>query len=518
MTENHRENTRRIAKNTIFLYGRMLFGMLISLYTSRVILNALGVTDYGIQDVVGGFVGMFSLISSALSSAISRFITFELGTGDEKKLRQVFSTALLIQVVLSAIIILIAETVGLWFLNHKMVIPSDRLYAANWVFQASVFAFVQGLFSTPYNALLIAHERMNVFAYFGIFNILFKLCIVLFIAYAPFHFDKLIVYSLLVVAMGFTMQVIYWRYCWKHFPESHEHPHIYRESWKEMSGFATWNAIGCTAGILKDQGVNILINLFFGPTVNAARGIAGSVNNAVGAFTGNFLTAVNPQITKSYASEDKDYLFMLVERSSRFGFYMMMCLALPILLETNYILTIWLKSYPEYSVTFVRLVLICSLLEILSKSLITLQLATGKIRNYQIAVGGLLLLNFPLSWLILKLGASPPSVYIVAFAIGIGCMLMRLWFLRKMAGLSMRKYLKNVVGNVVLTFLMALILPTIVYLALPEGQLRLALVAAVCIISGAFSTLFVGCTKPERKLLIDKALSIGSKISNPFKR
>lgn len=512
MDAAHAANTRRIAKNTIFLYGRMLLGMLISLYTSRVILNALGVVDYGIQNVVGGFVGMFSLISSSLSSAISRFLTYEIGTGNVSRLKEVFSTSLLIQIVLSLVIVLLAETVGLWFLNNRLVIPADRIYAANWIYQASIFAFVQGLMSCPYNALLIAHERMNVFAYFGIFNILFNLCIVVFIAYAPFQFDKLIVYSLLLLSMGLVMQTIYWRYSWKHFPESHEAPRFYKKSWKDMSGFATWNAIGCTAGILKDQGVNILINLFFGPAMNAARGVAGSVSNAVCSFSGNFMTAVSPQITKSYASDDKAYLYMLVERSSRFGFYLMMCIAIPIIFEAEFVLSLWLKNYPSHSVTFVRLVLMCALLEILSNSLITLQSATGKIRNYQIVVGGLLLMNFPVSWLTLKLGAPAFSVYIVAFIIGVGCMLLRLWFLRRMAGLSMRRYLSNVVANVVTTMIVAVAAPALVYFSMPDGTVRMALVCLTGLTGGIVSVLFVGCDMAERRFILSKCKALISKL------
>lgn len=276
------ENTQRIAKNTVYLYVRMLFGMLVSLYTSRIILNALGVEDYGIYNVVGGFVTMFSLISGALSSAIGRFITFELGTGNIEKLKNIVATSLLIQSVIGLLVIIIAESVGLWFMNHKMVIPPDRLYAANWVFQASILGFVLTLICTPYNAMIIAHERMNVFASLGILQIFLNLFIVLFIAYAPFKFDRLIVYSLLLIGMSAMMQFIYWLYCRRQFEESSVSPKLDRQCWKEMSGFAGWNAVGCTAGILKDQGVNILINLFYGPVVNAARGIAMSVNTEIG--------------------------------------------------------------------------------------------------------------------------------------------------------------------------------------------------------------------------------------------
>lgn len=512
MDQQHTENTKRIAKNTLFLYGRMIFGMIVALYTSRLILNALGVEDFGINNVVGGFVAMFSLISSALTSSISRFITFELGRNNQAALKQVFSTSLLIQISLSAVVLLVAETIGLWFVNYQMVIPADRLYAANWVFQASILGFILSLMSTPYNAVIVAHEKMNIYAYFGLLQIFLNLGTVLFIAYAPFEFDRLIVYSVLMVSVGVIMQAIYWTYCYRHFQESRVFPAFNRKSWKEMSGFAGWNAIGCTAGILKDQGVNVLLNLFFGPVVNAARGIAGSVSNAVGQFTGNFMTALNPQITKSYASGDHSYMLSLVERGSRFGFYIMLILSIPVLLEAPYILTLWLKQYPENTVIFVRFVLCYSLLEVLSSTLITMQVATGKIRNYQLAVGGLLLMNFPLSWLVLRLGAAPYAVYIVAIAIGIGCLLLRLWFLRSMVGLSMRGYLQRVVANVALTSICAFIIPLGLYFVMSPGMLRFVSVAIVAIMSAAISVLFVGCSAGERQFIMSKVHVLRSKL------
>lgn len=514
MTESHSENTRRIAKNTLFLYGRMLFGMLVSLYTSRVILNALGVEDYGIYNVVGGFVAMFSLISSSLSSSISRFITYELGAGNIQRLKEVFSTSIMIQLVMSVIIIIIAETIGLWFVNYKLVIPPDRLLAANWVFQASIIAFVLGLLTCPYSASIISHERMNIFAIIGIFDIIARLIIVLFIAYSTLHFDRLICYSILLVVLGIIVQFVYFVYCRRHFPECKTSPKFHKESWKEMSGFAGWNAIGCTAGILKDQGVNILLNIFFGPIVNAARGIAGSVSNAVCSFSNNFMVAVSPQITKSYAAKNLDYSFSLVERGSRFGFYIMMLLSLPILFETPYILKLWLKDYPEWTVIFVRFVLAYSLLEVLSNTLITLQTATGRIRNYQIAVGGLLLMNFPFSYIFLKLGGEPYCVYIVAIAVGIGCLLLRLWFLRTMTGLSMKRYLKKVVVNVIITSICTSIVPLLIFPYFSEGFLRLCIITILCITFGTISILYIGCNKSERAFIISKIATIPQRITN----
>ena len=508
MEQSHAENTKRIAKNTLMLYGRMLFSMVVSLYTSRVILNALGVVDYGIMGAVGGFVAMFSLISSSLSSAVSRFLTFELGRGDMNRLKSAFSTSLLIHILLAFVIFIVAETLGVWFVNNRMTIPSDRLYAANWIFQASIFSFMFGLFSVPYNASIVSHERMSAFAYIGILDTLLRLMIVLFIAYSQLHFDKLIVYSILLTCLGLVMQCVYLIYCRKHFEECRLKLGFDKEFWKEISAFSVWNFIGCTAGILKDQGVNILLNLFVGPVLNAARGVAGSVNGAVSGFAGNFMTALNPQITKSYASGELKYAHYLVERGSRFSFYILLFFAVPILLETDFILTIWLKQYPEHTLNFVRLVLILSLVDSLSNTLITLQNATGRIRNYQLVVGGILLLNFPLSYACLKLGMAPESTYLIAIAVGIMCMLVRLMFVRKTAQLSMGSFVKNVVLNVAMVTAASIILPYIIHSLLPYGWGRFVIVGFVSVLASAFSILLIGCNKNERSFILSKMKAV----------
>ena len=506
--QDHSENTKRIAKNTLMLYGRMLFSMVVSLYTSRVVLNTLGVVDYGIYGVVGGFVSMFSLISSSLSSAVSRFLTFELGRGDQDRLNKAFSTSLLIHIVLAIAVLVIAETVGVWFVNNKMTIPSDRLYAANWVFQASIFSFMFGLFSVPYNASIVSHEKMSAFAYIGILDTVLKLLIVLFIAYSHWHFDKLIVYAMLLVVVSITLQCIYLVYCRKHFEECRLRISFDKGFWKEISSFAGWNFIGCTAGLLKEQGINVLLNIFVGPILNAARGIASTVNGAVVTFVNGFMTALNPQITKSYASSDYEYTFSLVKRGARFSFYILLLFGLPIILEGDFILTLWLGQYPEHSLNFVRLVLLLSLVETLSNTLITLQLATGNIRNYQIFVGGTLLLNFPLSYMFLKHEYPPEYVYIVAVLVSFICLFLRLFFLRKMASLSIKGYLKEVLFNVIVVFILALVIPLIVHLIMGGGWLRFLIVSIVSIICSIISILFVGCSKVERNFLIVKLRSI----------
>lgn len=504
MTQNHSENTRRIARNTLFLYGRMLLGMIVSLYTSRLVLQALGVDDYGIINVVGGLVTMFALISNSLTAAISRFMTFELGTGNKERLGKVFATSMLIQISLSAIILTIGETLGLWFLNTQMNIPADRMFAANCVFQTSILSFILGLLSCPYNAAIMAHERMNVYAYIGLLDIGLKLAIVLFIAFSPLTFDRLIVYAALLCAVGLILQIIYVTYCRRNFEESRARLRFDKSLWKEMGGFAGWNAIGCSAGLLKDQGVNILLNIFFGPVINAARGIAVTVSNAICGFSANFMAAVNPQITKSYAAQDKKYTFSLVERGSRFSYYIMMMLAIPVIIDTEYILTLWLKTYPEYSVIFVRLVLITALIEILSNTLITLQVSTGKIRNYQIAVGGMLLMNFPLSYIFLKFGFPPTCVYIISIGVGTACLFLRLLFLQNMVGLSMRNYFINVIFNVLKVSFFATIIPAAIYPIANDGFIRLAIIVVSSALSSALAILYIGCNINERKFIISK--------------
>lgn len=501
-------NNRRIAKNTLMLYARMLVGMLVSLYTSRVLLNALGVEDYGIYGAVGGFVSMFSLISSALTSSISRFLTFELGSGDKIRLRAVFETSLLIQIAMAVIIVIVSETAGIWFLNNKMTIPAERMAAAGVVFQASIVSFVFGLLTVPFTSTIISHEKMGAFAWFGIFDIFARLGIVLLIAYCSAVKDRLIVYALLVVALGVLMQALYVIYCRSRFEECRFSLSFDRRIFREMGGFATWNFIGCTAGLLKEQGVNLLYNVFVGPVLNAARGIAGSVNGAVTSFASNFMTALNPQITKLYAAGDLKYAHSLVERGSKFSFYIILFFAVPILLETEFVLKIWLGKFPEHSVDFVRLTLMVSLTGILSNTLITLQTATGKIRNYQVVVGGLLLLNFPLSYICLRMGMKPEVTYIVAMLINIVCLFVRLAFLRKLAALPIGRFVKEVLLNVTVVTLLAVIVPFIIHLSMDFGWQRFLIVGFTSVVTVLLSILFVGCSNNERRFMIDKAKSI----------
>ena len=505
-------NNKRIAKNTLLLYFRMLFLMVISLYTSRVVLLALGVDIFGIYNVVGGLVAMFSMLSGSLSAAISRFITYELGTGNKEKLEKIFSSAVTIQFFLGAVIVLLAETVGVWFLNVKMVIPVDRMVAANWVLQFSILTFVVNLISVPYNAAIIAHERMSAFAYISIVEATGKLAIAYLIQITPF--DVLIFYSILQAAIAFLLRLIYGIYCKRYFEECTFHWMWDLSLLKNMFGFAGWNFIGASSALLRDQGGNIVINLFCGPTVNAARGIASQINGAVMGFVSNFMTAVNPQITKSYASGNRAYMMTLIYQGARLSFFMLLFLSLPIICNTPYILQLWLKEVPEHTVLFAQLTLIFALSESISNPLITAMLATGRIRNYQLVVGGLQMMNLPISYVLLRMGWIPETVLIVAIVISQCCLASRLYMLRGLIGLKARHYLHNVYLNVLSVSVCAVILPMIASYYLREGFISFILICLLCVFSVSVSVYYIGCTTQERIFIKNKVSQIQNKIFN----
>ena len=494
--------TSRIAKNTLLLYFRMLLSMGVSLYTSRIILNALGIEDYGINNVVGGVVAMFGLLSGSLSSAISRFITFELGKGDIDKLKRIFCTSVNIQIILIGIVVVLMETVGLWFLNNKMVIPENRLSAANWLFQFSVVTFALGLLCVPYNAVIIAHEKMSAFAYISIVDVLFKLIIALIITYNPF--DRLVYFGLLIAICGIINRTIYATYSRRHFEEATYRMIFDKELMKEMFGFAGWNFFGSAAVLLREQGGNILLNLFFGPGVNAARGIAMQVKNAVTGFVSNFTTAVNPQITKSYAAGDREQTLKLVFQSTKFSFFIILLIALPILISTPYILELWLKQVPEHTVNFVRLSIIFAMSDTLARPLVTLMLATGDIKRYQIVVGGSnMLVNIPVSLLCLCFGAQPESVFVVAIITSIMTEMIRLFMLKKMVNLSVKYFLSTVYLKSITVAISAAAIPYITKMYLEENLVAFIVISFISVLSAVTMSYWIGCNKTE-KIFIKK--------------
>lgn len=496
MAEETSTSNSRIAKNTILLYMRMLITMGVALYTSRVVLATLGVEDFGIYNVVGGVVTMFSLLSGSLMAAISRFITFELGTGNEEKLHRVFCTSVSVQLIMSAIVLVVAETVGLWILNTQLNIPDGRMGAANWVYQCSIVTFILGLISAPYNAAVISHERMSVFAKVSIGEALAKLGLVIALQYV--WTDKLITYAIFLAAVALAVRIIYGVYCSRNFKECHYEPKLDKQLLKEMSSFAGWSMWGNGSYLLMNQGVNLLVNVYFGVVFNAARGIAGQVESAVGQFTSSFTTALNPQITKDFAKGDMANMFTLVFSGSKFSFFLMSIASLPILLETDFILNLWLKNPPDYAVMFVRLTIAISMLHVISNTLVTTMLATGKIRNYQLIVGGMGMLIFPVVWVLYEFGAPVYICYIVHFLVFVAQLVARLVMLKRMVGLDVRGFVREVLLQDVKVMIIASVIPVALKLSLAECAASSLTVLVVSIASACGAAYLFGLKETER--------------------
>ena len=494
--------SKRIAKNTLVLYFRMLFLMAISLYTSRVVLKALGIDDYGIYNVVGGFVAMFSIISGSLSASITRFLNYEMGLGINSRLNRIFSSSVTIQIILAFIILLLAETIGLWFLNNKLQIPIARLEATNWVYQLSLITFVVNLLSIPYNAAIIAHEKMSAFAYIGIFEGISKLGIAFLILHS--NYDNLVLYAILMCILSFIVRLIYGWYCGCNFAECKVSLIFDKSLFKQIFSFAGWNFIGAIAGVLRDQGGNVIINIFCGPSVNAARGISSQVNTAVLSFVTSFTMALNPQITQSYSSHNRDYMKILMFQGAKFSYFVLLLLSLPIIFNTPYILKIWLNDFPDYTVIFVRLTLILSMWESIASPISTGLLATGNIKWYQIAVGGINLLNLPVSYIFLRLGFSPEIVLLVAIFLGQATLFLRIFFVQRLLSFRASDFIHTVYLKLILVSGASCLLPSYFSYVMPESFLSLIFSSVVCLFSTVLSIYYLGCCKEEQLFVIDK--------------
>lgn len=500
-------NTQRIAKNTMMLYFRMFLLMGVSLYTSRVVLSALGIDDYGIYNVVGGFVGVFSFLNGAMSSCTQRYITFALGKNDEENLKLVFSTTLITHAIIALLVFVLAETVGLWLLLEKLVIPDDRMTAAMVVYQCSVLSALVLIMSFPYNADIIAHERMPAFAYISIFEAIAKLLIVFVLSWSGV--DKLILYAILLLIVQFSVISIYIYYCRRHFVESRFRMVRNKGLVKEMFAFAGWNLWGGLASALFSQGVNILLNIFFGPAVNAARGVSMQVQNSVQQFSTNFQMAINPQITKSFAVGDLDSMHSLVFRSAKFTFFLLLCIALPISVEIRWILSVWLKEVPDYTSGFVVLMLAISIVDAISNPFMISAAATGRVKIYQSVVGGILLLIVPIAYVVLKLGGNPYTVFIVHFCVAILAFIARMFIVRPLINLSIGKYIAKVIVPcffvLIISVICALLIKKTVYTGTVISSI---LVIVFCALSVCLCSYLVGLSRGERAFVNNKIRSV----------
>ena len=496
------ENNKRIAKNTLFLYIRTLFVLLVSLYMSRVILQVLGVSDYGIYQVIGGLVAMFGVLSTTLSAAISRFITFEIGSGNKEKLCRVFSTSVIAQFIIAFIVLLLAEIIANWFIKTQMQIPDGRMIAAQWVLHCSLITFCINLVSVPYNACIIAHEHMKAFAYISIFDVMLKLMVCFCIFISPV--DKLIFYSVLLMIEALIIRIIYSLYCRYNFEESRVKLLFDKHILKDMLSFSGWNFFNAANGILNNQGVNMLINVFFGVTVNAARGIAVQVENAVLQFVNNFTVAVNPQITKSYATGDMERMYSLVCRGAKFSYFAMLLMALPIVCEAEKILKIWLTVVPEHTVIFVQLSLVLGVFDCVGASGYTACAATGKMKRYALILTPIGLLEFPLTWVFFLMGAPVVSTYYLYIFVKFLVVMARLFLLRDMVGLSPVVFIKNVFYPILLTTLVAVLPSILVIYFFPQSLWRLFVSVIVALSAVSFVSLYVGMTVGERQIILER--------------
>ncbi|HDI3134836.1 TPA: hypothetical protein PMB21_003576, partial [Vibrio cholerae] len=448
------KNHQRIIKNSVILYFRMILTLGVTLYTSRVVLNELGIEDFGIFNVIGGVITMMAFLSGAMTSATQRFFSFELGKSNLDQLANVFKMSLNIHWLIVLIVIIAAETLGLWFINTHLVIPPERILAANLIFQCSLFSFCCTVISVPYNAMIIAYEKMSAFAYISIVDVSLKLTVVCLLAIHDG--DKLKLYGLLLSVVSLINFFCYYIYAHRRFLVARFSFYWNSELFKTLFSYTGWNLFGNLASVATNQGINILLNIFFGASINAARAIAFQVNTAITGFVGSLQTAINPQVVKSYASGNHEYMHQLIIGGSKYTFFLLYALALPVILQIDFILELWLVSPPEYSESFCQLVLIEALITSLSGSLMASAQATGKIKLYQTVVGGILLLNLPLSYLLLSRFGNAYSVFWVSIATSLIALLFRLFILKKLIQLNVGEFIQRVLFRVLFVIILTL--------------------------------------------------------------
>lgn len=494
-------NSSRIAKNTLALYFRQILIMLVSLYTVRVVLNTLGAEDYGIYNVVAGVVVLFSFVNNAMATSVQRFLNFYLGKNDTEKTRNVYSASLVIHGIICLIFVVLAETAGLWFVNAKLNIPVERNSAAFWCYQAAVITTLANIMRVPYNAVIIAYEKMSFFAGLSIVEAVLKLVVVFLLKITPL--DKLIFYSFLLAGVSFIILAIYKFYCNKNFEIAHYKKVQDRGLGKELVSFSGWSLFGAVANVANTQGTNIVLNIFTNVAVNAAMGIANQVNAAVYSFVSNFQTAFNPQLVKSYAAGEKDNLLLLLKRSSKISFFLLYFIVLPVFINCDFLLSFWLKSTPDYAVNFVRLILVLSLIDVFNNPLYTVIYASGNIKKYTIVICCFKFLPL-LSILILFMYGAPPEIVLYSQIFwGIIVNVWRLFFINKNLSINLKSFLLDVILRCILILLITLPISSIVYHLINKiGILKLFILSClqICLLN-IISIFFIGMSKNERKVL-----------------
>lgn len=489
-------DNKRIAKNTLFLYARMLLIMVVSLYTVRVVLDVLGAEDYGIYNVVGGVVAMFSFLTNSMVSASQRYFAYYIGKNDSNKLSQYFVTTCLCYLMIGALVVLLAETAGLWFVWNKLTIPETRMNAALVVYQCAILNFVIRLFVIPHQSFIISKERMSIYAYIGIVEVLLQLFIVYILKIIDY--DHLEVYGILLCLTGIITSAWYVFYSRHHFKETKLYRYYNKEQFVDLLSYSGWNLIGVFSGVCRSQGINILLNVFFSPVVNAARAVAYQINSAVTTFANNFFSAVKPQITKQYAAGEYGIMLNLVYRSSRFCYFILIFLALPILFEVPVLLKVWLKDVPDYTILFSRLVIVNALIDSTAHPLMTAVQATGRIRSFQIVTAGLLLLNLPISYFFLKMGYPPQITMIISIIISFVAQFSRMIFAKNLVGLSIVNYFKSVIWPISIVTVCSIIPPIVLSLVINDSMVEFVFVGGISCLAVAVFSFTLGMNTNER--------------------
>jgi O-antigen/teichoic acid export membrane protein len=503
----------RIAKNTLMLYVRLIVVMLVSLYTVRAVLNTLGVEDYGIYDVVAGIVTVFGFLSGQLAYATQRFLSFEIGRGNFEQLKRVFSLSLLIYVLIAVLIVVFAETIGLWFVNNKLIIPPVRMHAVRWIFQFSIVSFVFTLLATPFTAAVLSHEDMNIYALLSIVKVFLQLGMVILLQYISW--DKLILYGMLLCLLSIINAIIYGTVCKIKYQECSFVFFWNKNLFKEIAVYNGWMLFASFAGIFKNQIINILLNQFFNPVVVAARSIAASVNTAVSSFFANFNMSLRPPIVKSYAAKETQKMLSLIFMGTKGTFFLMYVFSLPLLLEMPIVLSLWLKNVPEYAVLFTRLTLIDVLISSVSYPVDTAALAAKKIGLFEATLGGLLLFNLPAAWIALSLHAPAYSVMIIAIIITSIMFVLRFVIIRRIIDFPVSAFFRTVLIPIGIVALLSVVLPVLIFRIMTPGFPRLLLVTGASIISVCGCMYLIGLNKTERvqlnEIIVNRFFRISSK-------
>lgn len=493
-------SNKAIAKNTVFLSIRMVIVLFVSLYTSRVFLRVLGVDDFGINNVVCGFVALFSFLNTSMANGIQRFYNFERETNGKSGTIKVFNTALLIQGVLAIIVLFLLETIGVWYISHRMVIPSDRLYAALYIFHFSVVSAVIVIFQAPFTAMVMANEKMNYFAIVGVIDILLKLLLAFILKYSPF--DKLICYGLALLAISIFVFLMYFVYCWRYFDTLKIERGISKELLSKMLGFSGWGLLGTFACVVREQGLNIVLNLFFGPVVNAARGIAYQVSSALQGFVTNISVAAKPQMVSSFASGNSKRTVSLMLSMSKLSYFVLLVMAIPMCIEVNFILNIWLGNIvPDHTASFVTLVIFTNFVNNLNAPLSNVVYATGQMKIYEIVFSTINLLIIPISIVALKAGMPPESVFIIYFIMAIFVQIGSLWALNKLIYVNLREYTVNLVLPLLFCTILSLPVPLWVSNNMEEGWIRTIFVTIVSIINSSLLFFFSVLNRSEKETI-----------------